>query len=105
MTKSFIHLFLAASAAMLAVAQPVDVQTTTVIDEMPAPTAPPNEARIARQMTVKIVNNYGADIKTAHSGGFAIGKPGVGVIPKGKTAQFIVEAGWHGTVAVNDAKL
>ncbi|CEJ93526.1 hypothetical protein VHEMI09107 [[Torrubiella] hemipterigena] len=86
MNRSFLNLLLAASAAVFTIAQPVDVQTTTVVDT-PATTAPPHEARVAKQMTVKIVNNYGADIRTFHTGDFAVGKPGVGVISKGQMAH------------------
>lgn len=88
----------------------LDLPTTIQEMEMPEPTPGPEfdvaEAAVAaaKQMTVVIINKHGADIKTVHTGGAAVGNPGAGKIGNGKTAHFVVNAGWHGTVAINDAK-
>lgn len=85
----------------------LDLPTTIQEDESPEPTPGPGVVEFAaavNQMTVKIINKHGAAIKTVHTGGKAVGAPGAGTIAKDKEAHFVVNAGWHGTVAINDAK-
>jgi hypothetical protein len=95
-----------AAASPLA-AVPFPTQTLEPADgsinaQLPEATLAPRLAAVAKALTITFVNNNGADVTTVHNP--PNGAPGPGRIQNGAKSVFVVQGGWAGNVAINDAK-